>query len=102
MPQNAHKPDLLAEIVRNAIRASHGYAGSAKEEVMIRVEKLSSALAWISIAVFSCLSQAAADESLLQPTGQIILTISGDITNTNNGDKAEFDLDMSPEIVSII
>ena len=58
------------------------------------MEKLSSAFAGIAIAVFSCLSQAAADQSLLQPTGQIILTISGHITNTNNGDKAEFDLDM--------
>ena len=61
---------------------------------MIGVGKLSSALAWISIAAFSCLSQAVAEESLPQPTGQIILTISGDIAKTNNGDKAEFDLDM--------
>jgi len=61
---------------------------------MVKVEKLSSVLAWFSIAVVSCLSQAMAGESLPQPTGQIILTISGDITRTNKGDKAEFDLDM--------
>lgn len=61
---------------------------------MITAGKLSSALAWISIAVISCLSQAVAEESLPQPRGRIILTISGEITKTNNGDKAEFDLDM--------
>lgn len=61
---------------------------------MITAGKLSSALAWISIAVISCLSQAVAEESLPQPTGRIILTISGEITKTNNGDKADFDLYM--------
>lgn len=61
---------------------------------MVRPGKLSTALAWISIAVVSLLSQAAAQESLPQPTGRVILTISGDISKTNNGDKAEFDLDM--------
>jgi hypothetical protein len=94
MPQSTHKPVSLADIARNAVRTSHDCAGSVKEEVMVKVEKLSSVLAWISIAVVSCLSQAMAGESLQQPTGQIILTISGDITRTNNGDKAEFDLDM--------
>jgi hypothetical protein len=61
---------------------------------MIGHGKLSTALAWISVAFISCLAQAAADESLPQPTGRVILTISGDITKTNNGDKADFDLDM--------
>jgi hypothetical protein len=61
---------------------------------MIRAVKLSAALAWISIALVSSPSQAAAEESLPQPTGPVILTISGDITKTNNGDKAEFDLEM--------
>jgi len=61
---------------------------------MTRVGELSSALAWLTIAGFLCLSQAIAQERLPQPKGRVILTISGDITKTNNGDKAEFDLDM--------
>ena len=61
---------------------------------MIRHGKLSTALAWISVAFILCLSQAAAEESLTKPTGPVILRISGNITKTNNGDNAEFDLDM--------
>lgn len=61
---------------------------------MIRHGKLSTVLAWISVAIVSCLSQAVAEESLTRPTGPLILTISGNITKTNNGDKAEFDRDM--------
>lgn len=61
---------------------------------MIGLKKLSTALAWISIALVSSLSQAAADENLQRPTGPVILTISGNITKTNNGDKADFDLEM--------
>lgn len=33
-------------------------------------------------------------EGLEQPRGRVVLTISGDIGKRNNGDKAEFDLDM--------
>lgn len=63
-------------------------------ENMIGLKKLSTALAWISIALVSSLSLAAADENLQRPTGPVILTISGNITKTNNGDKADFDLEM--------
>ncbi|MBE9558670.1 MAG: molybdopterin-dependent oxidoreductase [Proteobacteria bacterium] len=61
---------------------------------MIRPGKLTAALVWISIALISSLSVAAADENLQRPTGPVILTISGSITKTNNGNKAEFDLEM--------
>ncbi|MBE9554802.1 MAG: molybdopterin-dependent oxidoreductase [Proteobacteria bacterium] len=61
---------------------------------MIRPGKLSAALAWIFVAFISCLPQATAEDNLTQPTGRVILSISGDITNTNNGDNADFDLDM--------
>ena len=64
------------------------------EAMMLRPWKLSTALAWIFVAYLSCLSQAAAEGHLTQPTGRVILTISGDISNTNNGDNADFDLDM--------
>jgi hypothetical protein len=94
MPRGTHKPELLAGIAWKTVHVKRGRAGFAKEEVMTRVGKLSSTLAWISIAVFSCLSQAAAVETLPQPTGRVVLTISGDITKTNNGDKADFDIDM--------
>lgn len=55
---------------------------------------LSSALVLIAVAVWLYPPQAAAAEGLPQPTGRIILTISGNIAKTNNGDKAEFDLEM--------
>ena len=61
---------------------------------MIRPGKLTAALVWISIALISSLSVAVADENLQRPTGPVILTISGNITKTNNGNKAEFDLEM--------
>lgn len=61
---------------------------------MVGSGKPSTALAWISIALILLLSRTAAAESLPQPTGQVILTISGNITKTNNGGNAEFDLDM--------
>jgi len=67
--------------------------GFQREEIMIGHGKLSTALAWISVAFISCLAQAAADESLPQPTGRVILTISGNITKTNNGNNADFDLE---------
>lgn len=68
--------------------------GLRLEEMTIRLGKLSTASAWIFVAFISCLSQAAAEEHLTQPTGRVILTISGNITKTNNGDNADFDLDM--------
>lgn len=61
---------------------------------MVKLGKLSATLAWISFLVVSCLSGAAAGEALPQPTGRVILTVTGDISRTNNGDKAEFDLEM--------
>lgn len=61
---------------------------------MIRPWNRSTALAWIFVALLSCLSQAAAEDHLTHPRGRVILTISGDISKTNNGDNADFDLDM--------
>ena len=42
---------------------------------------------------FGSATQALADP-LAKPEGKVILTISGLISNTNNGDKAEFDMPM--------
>lgn len=62
--------------------------------MVVKLGKLSATLAGISFLLVSCLSAAGAGETLPQPTGRVILTITGDISRTNNGDKAEFDLEM--------
>lgn len=49
---------------------------------------------WVIAAILFFLPDAASGENLQQPEGRVILTVSGNITKTNSGDKAEFDLDM--------
>ena len=45
--------------------------------------------------VFACLAQHAfANSNLEQPTGDVILTVSGNISNTNRDESAVFDLEM--------
>lgn len=56
--------------------------------------KTSASFVWVVAATLFFLPHAAADEALRAPTGRVILTISGNISRTNSGDKAEFDLDM--------
>lgn len=41
-----------------------------------------------------CLTQAGHAESLPQPTGEVVLTVSGNIANSNDGDSAKFDREM--------
>lgn len=48
-----------------------------------------------SIAIMALTASVAqAEEMLSTPTGDVILTVSGDIQQTNVGDTAQFDLDM--------
>jgi len=61
---------------------------------MVMVGRTTVFLFWIAAAALTLQSQAAAGGSLPQPEGKVILTVSGNITNTNDGDQAEFDLDM--------
>lgn len=61
---------------------------------MVMVGRTTVFLIWIGAAAITLQSQAAAGGGLPQPEGKVILTVSGNITNTNDGDKAEFDLDM--------
>ena len=49
---------------------------------------------WFAIAAFISAPQAQAGDPLPKPSGRVILTVSGNITKTNAGDRAEFDLDM--------
>lgn len=60
----------------------------------MKLGKPLAALAWLSIVTAACLSGAAAGEPLPQPAGRVILTIAGNISRMNNGDTAEFDLEM--------
>ena len=48
----------------------------------------------LAVAAVHPALQAIADDPLPQPEGRVILTVSGNITRTNAGDRAEFDLDM--------
>lgn len=61
---------------------------------MVMVGRTTTLLVWIVAAALAFLPQATAGEGLTQPEGPVILTFSGNITKTNKGDEAEFDLDM--------
>lgn len=52
--------------------------------------------AQLFLALLFCSGQLSA-ESLPKPTGRVILTITGEIVNTNAPDKAEFDYEMLKE-----
>lgn len=56
--------------------------------------KTTASFVWALAATLFFLPHAAAGEDLRAPKGRVILTVSGNITKTNSGDKAEFDLDM--------
>ena len=51
-------------------------------------------IACIAVAMVILPWRPAAADDLPQPAGRVILTVSGNITRTNNGDGADFDLDM--------
>ena len=46
------------------------------------------------LAISACAAQAAVAQTLPQPQGEIVLTVTGDIRNANQGDRAVFDLEM--------
>ncbi|WP_286135083.1 molybdopterin-dependent oxidoreductase [Neptunicoccus cionae] len=55
---------------------------------------LTSAIAALMCAQISFASTAAAEEALAAPSGEVVLTIKGEIEKTNTSDAAAFDLDM--------
>ena len=56
--------------------------------------KLHSAGIFLAIGITALLPDMAGAGSLPRPTGPVVLTVSGQITRTNAGDTAEFDLAM--------
>ncbi len=48
----------------------------------------------VALTVLLCAAASPALAELVKPEGQVILTVSGQITETNAGDRAEFDLEM--------
>ena len=56
---------------------------------------------WASVLVVGSSVLPASAEGLPKPEGDVILTVTGDITETNSGNAAEFDLAMLEELPSV-
>ncbi len=64
-------------------------------------KSVASALCRVAMAVALCLAfgfSARADDGLPQPTGPVVLVITGDIARSNGPNRASFDLDMLKQI----
>lgn len=64
---------------------------------MIRTKKLLNFVGTLAMAVLLIAAPASAD-SLVAPSGKILLTVTGAITQTNANDAAEFDFEMLQKI----